>query len=57
MPPLLVSFGLLPALIFAMVVAVIAELQFLCLAEGRVSLAGRLGEHGRGAISAAYFGT
>jgi branched-chain amino acid transport system ATP-binding protein len=31
--------------------------QFLCLAEGRVSLAGRPGEHSRDAISAAYFGT
>ena len=30
--------------------------QFLCLAEGRVSLAGRPGEHSRDAISAAYFG-
>lgn len=31
--------------------------QFLCLAEGRVSLTGRPGEHSRDAISAAYFGT
>ncbi len=31
--------------------------QFLCLAEGRVSLAGKPGEHSRDAISAAYFGT
>jgi branched-chain amino acid transport system ATP-binding protein len=34
-----------------------AASQFLCLAEGRVSLAGRPGEHSRDAISAAYFGT
>jgi branched-chain amino acid transport system ATP-binding protein len=31
--------------------------QFLCLAEGRVSLAGKPGDHSRDAISAAYFGT
>ena len=31
--------------------------QFLCLAEGRVTLAGRPGDHSRDAISAAYFGT
>ena len=30
--------------------------QFLCLAEGRVSLAGTPGDHSRDAISAAYFG-
>lgn len=29
---------------------------FVCLAEGRVALAGAPGEHGREAISAAYFG-
>lgn len=34
-----------------------AASQFLCLAEGRVSLAGKPGEHSREAISAAYFGT
>jgi branched-chain amino acid transport system ATP-binding protein len=31
--------------------------QFLCLAEGRVSLEGLPGAHSRDAISAAYFGT
>ncbi|MGV8987036.1 MAG: hypothetical protein ACOH2H_12220 [Cypionkella sp.] len=31
--------------------------QFLCLAEGRVSLAGKPGDHSRDAISAAHFGT
>lgn len=31
--------------------------SFTCLAEGRVALAGAPGEHGRDAISAAYFGT
>jgi branched-chain amino acid transport system ATP-binding protein len=34
-----------------------AASQFACLAEGRVSLAGTPGEHGREAIAAAYFGT
>lgn len=31
--------------------------QLLCLAEGRVSLTGKPGDHSRDAISAAYFGT
>jgi branched-chain amino acid transport system ATP-binding protein len=31
--------------------------QFLCLVEGRVSLAGAPQDHSRDAISAAYFGT
>jgi branched-chain amino acid transport system ATP-binding protein len=31
--------------------------SFVCLAEGRVALAGAPGAHGREAISAAYFGT
>ena len=34
-----------------------AAQQFLCLIEGRVSLAGKPKEHSRDAISAAYFGT
>lgn len=34
-----------------------AASQFLCLAEGRVTLSGKPGEHDRDAISAAYFGT
>lgn len=31
--------------------------EFICLSEGRVSLAGKPGDHDREAISAAYFGT
>ena len=34
-----------------------AASQFICLAEGRVSLAGKPGAHHRDQISAAYFGT
>jgi alpha/beta superfamily hydrolase len=34
-----------------------AASQFLCLAEGRVSLSGKPADHSRDAISAAYFGT
>ncbi len=34
-----------------------AAQAFACLAEGRVRLAGAPGDHGRDAISAAYFGT
>jgi branched-chain amino acid transport system ATP-binding protein len=37
--------------------ALAAAQQFLCLSEGRVSLAGRPADHSRDAISAAYFGT
>ena len=37
--------------------ALSAASQFLCLQEGRVSLAGRPDDHSRDAISAAYFGT
>ncbi|MGL4235258.1 ABC transporter ATP-binding protein [Tabrizicola sp.] len=34
-----------------------ACVSFTCLAEGQVALAGAPGDHGRDAISAAYFGT
>ena len=34
-----------------------ASEEFICLSEGRVSLAGRPGDHARDAIFAAYFGT
>lgn len=37
--------------------ALAAAGQFLCLAEGRVALAGRPQDHGREAITSAYFGT